>query len=341
MGQQLAFALVGPVEQRQLRSRFGVVGHHFQIQFLQHIFGLQHHFRALLDQPVGAAAGAVEDVARHGEHLAPLFDGKVSRDQRARLFARFDDDDAQRQPADDAVAGREVVALRRRAKRVIADHRAAVDDLPDQSRVLVRIDFVQPGAKHGYRPPPGLQRRHVGGGVHAARQAAYHRHPGRGQRPRQLAGHFFAIRTGAAGSHNGDGPIVPVHQRPAHVDERRRVRHFAQAAGIILVVPTRQMKACLLNVGQQDVKVHALAGGLQRVNRAPVQPGLLQTGAVGLPRGLKIAKVVEQSAHFGRANAFYPIEADPVTIIAHALRSPERGENSIVFERVSSREASV
>ena len=62
-----------------------------------------------LQQLVGALGARIERMARHGEHLAALLGGHARRDQRARAARRLDDQHAQREARDDAVAAREIL----------------------------------------------------------------------------------------------------------------------------------------------------------------------------------------------------------------------------------------
>ena len=65
------------------------------------IFSALHQYRAVADQAVGATAARVERRARHREHLAALFAGETSGNQRARARRRLDHDDTARQAGND------------------------------------------------------------------------------------------------------------------------------------------------------------------------------------------------------------------------------------------------
>ena len=63
---------------------------------------------ALLDEPVGARAGAAVDGAGQGEHLTVLLNGHARRDERPTFLESFHHKRAERKPADDAVSAGEV-----------------------------------------------------------------------------------------------------------------------------------------------------------------------------------------------------------------------------------------
>ena len=94
--------------------------------------------------------------ARYGHHLTALLEGEPGSDERPALERRLDHHDAEGQPADDAVAAREVV--RRAAAcpgRQLGDDRAAAGNHLDERRVLGRIDARRARS----RGPPRWSRR--------------------------------------------------------------------------------------------------------------------------------------------------------------------------------------
>ena len=147
-------------------------------------------FAPSLNQRVATARHAAIDRPRHGEHLAALLVRVPGRDQRAGAVGRFDDDRAQRQPADDAIALRKRAAERHHPRRRFADQVAVRRNFVGQLLVLGRIDFQQAAGQHGDRPPAGRQRAAMGGRIDAARQAAHDREA----RPRQAAGQPLGLR---------------------------------------------------------------------------------------------------------------------------------------------------
>jgi hypothetical protein len=58
-------------------------------------------------------------------------------------------DHAKRDPGDEAVAAREVLAARREAWRSLADEKALLGDRSMQLFVFRRLDMVDAGSKHG------------------------------------------------------------------------------------------------------------------------------------------------------------------------------------------------
>ena len=69
---------------------------------------LSDRSRALLDQAVGAFGARIERRARHGKDFAALFQRESRRDQRARTFGRFDNDQAKGEPRNQPIAARKV-----------------------------------------------------------------------------------------------------------------------------------------------------------------------------------------------------------------------------------------
>jgi hypothetical protein len=83
-----------------------------RLQRRDYVGGLGDEHCALLEQAVCTFGARIERRARHGEDLAPLFAGEARGDQRARPARRLDDDDAERQTGDQAVAPWEVARAR-------------------------------------------------------------------------------------------------------------------------------------------------------------------------------------------------------------------------------------
>ena len=69
---------------------------------------LSDRSRALLDQAVGAFGARIERRARHGKDFAALFQREPRRDQRARMFGSFDNDQAKGEARNQPIAARKV-----------------------------------------------------------------------------------------------------------------------------------------------------------------------------------------------------------------------------------------
>ena len=78
------------------------------IQLIQNIIHTMSEFCPFLDQRMCAFASRLMDAARNGEYFAPLFSGMAGSDQRAAAERCFNDQNAERDPAQQAVAAGEV-----------------------------------------------------------------------------------------------------------------------------------------------------------------------------------------------------------------------------------------
>src|SRR5258708_1945288 len=111
----------------------------------------------ILDKAIGSGVARVRRRARHDENLATLLGGPVGGDQRARPGGSFDDHDAGRQAADDAVAAREGAGDRGDAERRFAEQEAARGDLGLDGGILQRADSAaakrRPAAEASRAPP--------------------------------------------------------------------------------------------------------------------------------------------------------------------------------------------
>ena len=79
-------------------------------QLRENVVGRFDERRAVPDQLVAAARERIMDRAGNGEHLASLLGGEPRGDQRAGARRGLDDEHAERESADQAVATREVRA---------------------------------------------------------------------------------------------------------------------------------------------------------------------------------------------------------------------------------------
>src|SRR2546425_3354969 len=75
-------------------------------KLFQHVLDGLHEFCAVFDELMTADGEWVLDTPRDAEHLASLLQRHARRDQRATSLRRLDHDDAEAQPADDAIAHR-------------------------------------------------------------------------------------------------------------------------------------------------------------------------------------------------------------------------------------------
>src|SRR4249920_31028 len=88
-------------------------------QSFDDVAGAGNEASALLEQIVGAGGARVERAARHGKDLAALL-GKAGGDQRAGPLGGLHHHDPERDAGDQAVAAREVLAPRGKARTALA-----------------------------------------------------------------------------------------------------------------------------------------------------------------------------------------------------------------------------
>ena len=166
-------------------------------------------------------------MAGNGEDFAPLLGGEARGDEAARASRRLDDEHAQRQAGDDAVASREVLAARGEAEGHFADEAAALADLALQVLVLGWIDVVEAAGEHG--DGAGVDRRLVRHAVDAARQAGGDDEAGAADLVRELACQLGAGRRALSRPDDGDGR--PLQKRDVALGVEQRRRRFERGQG--------------------------------------------------------------------------------------------------------------
>src|SRR5262249_56453691 len=101
-----------------------------------------------------ASISAAQDVPRHRQHVAALIERATRGDERPALLPRLHDENRPGKAADDAIAEREELRLRRRPRHELADDRAALDlDVAGKRTVFGRITDVSARTKPTDRGP--------------------------------------------------------------------------------------------------------------------------------------------------------------------------------------------
>ncbi len=172
------------------------------------------------------AAG--KDAARYGKYLAPLLQRKAGGDPRPAAHVGFDDDGAQGQTADDAIAGRKVSGIGAGSQGVLADQRPSLHNLGCQACIRGGIVHIHPTAQHGDCAPASLQAGPVGHGVDPPGQPADDRHARLGQPAAHHARCLFAIDRSPPRADDGHRPLVPFFDAAAHIEQGRSVVDLAQ-----------------------------------------------------------------------------------------------------------------
>ena len=204
---------------------------------------------------MGAAAAAAQHVAGHRQHVAPLLERAARGDERPALFARFDDHDGAREPADDPVAQREQIRERRRSRHELARDRAVLLHLARERRVLRRIHDVHARAHDPDGDAAGRQRAAVRGRVDAARQPADDGQPARREIGRKLFGHRQTVRRRRARADNRDRRRLECRDGADRPEDWRRVDNRRQRDRIRGIAPGHRRDAVCL--GAIDRRVRA------------------------------------------------------------------------------------
>src|SRR5439155_22228751 len=95
-------------------------------ELFQDIVRRLHNLCTVPQKAMCAAVAAGEHVAGHGQHIASLLERTARRNERPALVARLDDDHRPGEAADDTIALREEVLLRRRSRHQLAQDGAVV-----------------------------------------------------------------------------------------------------------------------------------------------------------------------------------------------------------------------
>ena len=175
------------------------------------------------------------------EHLTALLGGKIGGDERSTAQTRLDDDGAQGQAADDAVARRKVAGLGLGTQGILADHCSPLRDLGGQAGVFAGIDHIHTTAQDSDGPPTSIQAGAVGDGVDPAGHAADHRHAGLGQAGAHHPRSLLAIDRGPARADNGHSPLVARLDPAPHVENGRRIVYLAEIGRIVGIIPGKDV----------------------------------------------------------------------------------------------------
>ena len=272
---------------------------------LQNIPAGEHGNGALHDQAVRRGAQRRIDAARHGEHVAIVVERIVDGDHRAGFFRALHDQHALAQPADDAVAGREIAGRGARAGRIFGNDRAAVIQYaPVQRLIFLRIDHVCAAAKHRHSPAHADQRALVGGGVHAVGHAADNGHVLPRQRFSDLAGGALAVARTAARADDGEVSLAVQRTLTQHVQRGRRIKYRGQLGRIGVAQARQCAHAVLFNAGEQIIEILFAARGLQRAQRGAAQKAHLFIAHI-VPYGAGVLIDADELVEAPRADAIH------------------------------------
>ena len=221
---------------------------------------------------------------RHGEHLPVLLQGVTRGDERAAVVGGLDHDGAAREPADDAVAAREVELERRRPAGELTHQRALARDGSGQLAMPLGIDAVDARAEDRDRPAASREGGMVGRGVDAGGEPAHHRDAGLRELARQLRGHVPPVFARPARADDRDRRLVGPPQAAAHRQHERGLGDVAQRGRIRVVAPGHQRGARpgeLQRLGARAPGGRAERGdhGRRHVGRGERAGGRIEDGA--------------------------------------------------------------
>src|SRR5210317_923996 len=106
------------------------------------ICGGFYELGSLSNQFVTATGQWIMDGSGQGEHLASLFGGESRRYQRTAAAGGLNDQGAEAKATYQAISFGEVPSLGRRAERIFAHERAAIDDRVGQLAIASRVNAV-------------------------------------------------------------------------------------------------------------------------------------------------------------------------------------------------------
>ena len=203
-----------------------------RLELDQDIGRLLDELGSLADEPVTAARERIVDRARNREHLAAMVHGLPRGDQRAAAPRRLDDERAERQARDDAIALREEQLLGLDAGRVFRHEQAACRDVGRELRVRAGKHDVDTAAEYGDGAPKRRQRPAMACAVDARREPARDRQAALAEIACELLRGFSAAGRGAATTDDRElrrrqqlelGPFDPKRERRV-VELREAVR---------------------------------------------------------------------------------------------------------------------
>src|SRR5690606_21192027 len=235
-----SFALFAIVSLRRHNSRADLGG-----EFRNNILPLLNKFCSALYQVICAKGIAARDISGHGHHLAILFHRKPRGYQRPASLRRLDDQKAQTQSADNAIAIRKILLERRRAKRELRDEAAAFCEyLADRTVVLAWIYRIKPRAHNGDGAAIGTHCSAMGSRVDAACKAGCDRYPARGKVAcKHLRSVLAVCRTGT-GTDDADARLIKTCLPFAfYIKHRRRVGDLPKYLRIASVVEHKNVAA--------------------------------------------------------------------------------------------------
>ena len=137
--------------------------------------------------------------------MLSLFFRVFGGDHRPALQRSLRDENARGKPADDAVSFGEMVAFRRRPRRIFGDDETVLLDLAPKLRVLGGIGHVKTASEHGDGLPSRGERTRSGGSVDPVRHPADHDRTAGCKVNGDIEGHPRGVIARRSGTDDTDG----------------------------------------------------------------------------------------------------------------------------------------
>src|SRR5581483_2491983 len=112
------------------------------------------------------------DRTRDREDFAPLFQCIAGGDQRAASQRGLDHEDAESEPADEAISARKVRWPRRRAERELREQQSVAGNISGEIPIACRINDIETRTEHRDSGAASLHPSTVRGRVDAVRKTA-------------------------------------------------------------------------------------------------------------------------------------------------------------------------
>src|SRR5712692_1624927 len=201
-----------------------MLGHHEQIERLQNVIDVGHQARSsILDELIDTSTPRRENVPGYGKNVTSVFERKIRRDECPALLGSFRDQYTQRETRNNAVARREVAALRIDTQRKFRYQcpLARLDNAPCQVVISGWIDDVQATSQYCQCTSTRIKRRGVRESINSQRQPTNHRHVAFRQFARKTFCYLPTIGTGLACADDGQRKLISLGQCTGYVEYRR------------------------------------------------------------------------------------------------------------------------
>ncbi len=208
------------------------------IEHLQHVRRARDRDGAEADQRVRSGREGARDLAGNREHVPPLLQREVGRDEGAAPLSRLDDDGRFRETGDDPIASRKTPRCGLDTWLVLGDDQTPLADPTGELGVGSRIVAVDSATEYG-DGDTCFERSAVNLAVDPSRHSADHDEPCSRQLPPERTRHGSAVRRARARADHGDCTLREklIASTAANEERRRRIVDRRQEARVLGVAP--------------------------------------------------------------------------------------------------------